>query len=253
MVYLRLASGYRAGGPNNGCGQAADVPCQFTPDETRNYDLGAKGTLLGGTLSYDASLYYIDWRKIQIAGLLNSTFSFAFTDNVSKARSRGAELSVEARPLAGTALSAWVAYNEATLQADLPIGPFQTYGRVGDRLPYGPRLSGMLGLDQKFPLWNTATLTLGGSVSYVGERLGGFEVASLNPAVPLLPREKFPSYTQLDLRAGLSFDGWDLNLFVNNATDERGVLRGGNDSQFSSNYFVFTRPRTFGVSLVKEF
>jgi iron complex outermembrane recepter protein len=253
MVYLRLASGYRAGGPNNGCGQAADVPCQFVPDETRNYDLGAKGTLLGGALSYDASLYYIDWKKIQIAGLLSSLGPFAFTDNVSKARSRGAELSIEARPVTGMSLSAWMAYNEATLQANLPIGAFQTYGRVGDRLPYGPRVSGSLAVDQKFPLWNTATLSVGGSVSYVGERIGGFEMAGPNPSIPLIPRERFPSYTQLDLRAGLSFDSWDLSLFVNNATDERGVLRGGNDSQFSSNYFVFTRPRTFGVSLVKEF
>jgi iron complex outermembrane recepter protein len=253
MVYLRLASGYRAGGPNNGCGQAADVPCQFTPDETRNYDLGAKGALLDGALSYDASLYYIDWRKIQIAGLLNSTFSFAFTDNVSKARSRGAELTVEARPFTGMALSAWLAYNEATLQADLPRGIFQAYGRVGDRLPYGPRLSGSFTVDQKFQLWNAASLSVGGSVSYVGERIGGFETAGLNPDVPLIPRERFPSYTQLDLRAGLAFDGWDLGLFVNNATDERGVLRGGNDSQFSPNYFVFTRPRSFGVTLVKEF
>ena len=62
MVYARLASGYRAGGPN----AVPGVPTQYNPDKTENYELGAKGDFLNHVLSFDASLYYIDWKDIQL-------------------------------------------------------------------------------------------------------------------------------------------------------------------------------------------
>jgi hypothetical protein len=39
MAYARLASGYRAGGPNN----SPDTPPSFKPDKSLNYELGIKG------------------------------------------------------------------------------------------------------------------------------------------------------------------------------------------------------------------
>jgi len=62
MIYARLASGYRPGGPNPSPG----VPPEFGPDKTKNYELGVKADFLDHTLSIDTSVYYIDWKNIQV-------------------------------------------------------------------------------------------------------------------------------------------------------------------------------------------
>ena len=62
MAYARFASGYRPGGPN----AIPDAPPTFAPDKTNNYELGVKGDFFAHTLSIDASIYYIDWKDIQI-------------------------------------------------------------------------------------------------------------------------------------------------------------------------------------------
>jgi outer membrane receptor protein involved in Fe transport len=40
-------------------------------------------------------------------------------------------------------------------------------------------------------------------------------------------RQEFPSYTKTDLHAGVRFDTWTVNAYVNNVTDRRGLLQGG--------------------------
>src|SRR5690606_10267242 len=65
MVYGRIASGYRPGGPNVGCG-IVGIPCEYGADETRNYEVGVKGSALDGKLTFDLSAYYIDWKDIQL-------------------------------------------------------------------------------------------------------------------------------------------------------------------------------------------
>lgn len=241
MVYARLASGYRPGGPNPACGQPR-VPCEFDPDTTRNYDVGIKGNLPGRALSFDASLYYIDWNDIQIPGIRAG--AFIYTGNASRAKSQGVELSVESRPLTGLTLSAWAAYNEAELTEAFPLANLS--GRRGDRLPYSSRFSANLSLDQEFPLWGVTSGFLGGSLSYVGDRQGNFQPVDVT-------RETFPSYTLLNLHAGFRYDTWALNVFVNNVADKRGVLRGGLDAVIFPNYFTYIQPRTIGLSLAKDF
>jgi iron complex outermembrane recepter protein len=249
MVYARLASGYRAGGPNNGCGAAPTLPCNFAPDGTQNFDVGAKGSVLDGTLSFDASVYYIDWRDIQIGSLFAFTPAgvFSYTDNASRARSRGAELSVEVKPgQTGLTISGWVSYNEAELRAALPNLLFTPVGRPGDRLPYAPRFSTSIALDHELPLRGSLSAFWGGTLSYVGERLGSFKFEGVE-------RERMASYATLDLNAGLTYDTWELGLFINNALDKRTALRAGNESQFATTYVVYNQPRTIGLTLSKEF
>lgn len=241
MVYLRAASGYRPGGPNSACG-VAGIPCGFDPDTTTNYDLGVKGNFFEGVLNFDASVYYIDWRDIQIAGISVVGTTFTYTGNVSRAKSQGAELSLDTKPLEGLMLSAWVAYDDAELKEPFPPG--QLLGRPGDRLPYSSRLSGFLSADQEFPLGASLTGFFGTSVSYVGDRKGTFQRTAV--------RETFPSYTQWDLRGGARYDSWTINAFVNNLTNKRGILRSGIDA-IRPTYFTYIEPRTFGFSVTKTF
>ncbi|MBM0106519.1 TonB-dependent receptor [Steroidobacter sp. S1-65] len=241
MLYARFASGYRPGGPNTTCG-TANIPCQFGADTTENYEIGLKGAVLEGAVSFDASMYYIDWKDVQLS---LSTGALGFQDNAGAARSQGAELSLQSNPVDGLTVSAWVAFSEAELAEDFPETLSRIRGAEGDPLPYSSRWSGNFSIDQEFPL-GRATGFLGGSISYVGERKGQFK------ATPV--RQSFPSYTQTDLRAGVVYESWTLNMFCNNVSDERGVLRSGLDATVPNpDLFTYIQPRTIGFSVTKSF
>src|SRR5579872_218385 len=241
MLYARLASGYRAGGPNQASGGI--VPPQYDPDKTRNYEIGLKGDFLDRRLSIDASAYYIDWKNIQL-NLINAQTAAGYSVNGSRAKSQGLELQAELRPLTGLHLSGWVSWANTILTEDMPANS-AVIGVSGDRLPYSSRFSGNFSAQQDFPLWGRATGFVGALVSYVGERIGTFATAGGSPQ-----RQIYPAYARTDLHAGARLDSWEINLFLNNVTDRRGLLQGGlgYTPPFA---FQYIQPRTTGLSVVK--
>jgi outer membrane receptor protein involved in Fe transport len=239
MLYARLASGYRPGGPNFVFG---DIPAEYGPDKTQNYEIGFKGDFLGHALSIDASVYYIQWKNIQLSLIDEANFQ-GYIGNGSEAKSQGVELSVQSRPVTGMTLGGWVAFNDAVLTKDFPANS-AAVGVTGDRLPYSSRWSGNLSVDQQFPLVGSFDGFVGATVSYVGDRLGPFQ--------PTAQRQDFPSYTKTDLRAGIKDDHWTVNLFATNVADKRGVLSGG--LGYVPPYaFIYIQPRTIGLSVSREF
>jgi iron complex outermembrane recepter protein len=240
MLYARFASGYRTGGPNVPPG----VPDHYDPDTSNTYEFGIKGDLLNGAVSVDASIYTIDWQDIQIP-LIDSAFQL-YKDNAGGARSDGFELALGFDPTASLSIDTVLTWNNARLRDDFPAGA-TAYGAEGDRLPYSSHFSGAVNIEQTFPFAGDMEGYVGGSVAYVGERLGPFVSTFGTP-----DRQEFPDYTQIDLRAGARGDIWSFNLFANNLTDERGVLSGGKGS-FPPFNFQYTQPRTIGVSLTRTF
>jgi outer membrane receptor protein involved in Fe transport len=247
MTYIRLASGYRAGGPNVGAG----IPTQYEPDKTYNYELGVKGDVLDHRLSFDASVYYIDWKNIQVE-LIDQQTGLFFTGNAAEAKSQGVELSAEMRPFKGLRIASWVAFSDAELSKAFPVTAVDagTYGASGDRLPYATRISGHASLDDEFPLINTITGSVGGELNYTGNRLGNFQGVDTTGAP--LPRQELPGYAQVNLRAGAKYESWSTNLFVNNVIDKRGVLDGGIGTNIPY-AFLYIQPRTIGLNVVKTF
>lgn len=252
MTYMRLASGYRAGGVNlqSTLPANADLPRSYRPDKTQNYEVGVKADVLDHTLSVDASLYYIDWRDIQLA-LVAPGRTAGFMDNGGRAKSQGVELSVEARPLTGLTIAAWAAWNEAALTDNFPLTS-TVRGFDGDRLPFSSPWSGNISIDQAFPLSSSVTGFVGAAVSYVGDRLGVFTGPKQSSPLPSNPRQDLPAYTKVDLRAGAKYGSWTVDLFVNNVADKRGVLSGGLGNLFPT-AFSYIQPRTAGLSLTKTF
>jgi outer membrane receptor protein involved in Fe transport len=243
MLYARLASGYRAGGPNNAlCTSFGTFPCQFRPDKTKNYEVGAKGDFAGGLLSFDASLYYIDWSDVQIT-LRDPVSTFNYGTNGSAAKSQGVELSVVLRPARGLAISSWATYTDAVLTEAFPTGS-TARGADGDRLPFSARFSANLAADYEFPLTARMSGSVGTTANYVGERIGTFV------GTPI--RQVYPSYAQFDVRAGVRAGDWTANLYALNVADRRGSIGGGLGT-FPATAFVYIQPRTLGISIARSF
>jgi iron complex outermembrane receptor protein len=245
MVYARIASGYRPGGPNSEADILQGTPAKYAPDKTQNYELGIKGDVLERALSIDASIYHINWKDIQL--LLSTPTNFSYASNGGAAKSEGVELSVTSRPLSGLTINAWATYDDAVLTQSLPSAA-GVYGASGERLPMSSRFSGNISLEQTFPLWNGATGFAGGMWSYIGDRLG---LLTGNPDQPA-PRQEYPAYRKIDLRTGVTYQSWTVSVYVNNANDSRGLIGGGLGSLVPSGFFEI-RPRTVGVNFVTTF
>jgi len=246
MVYSRIASGYRPGGPNPD-GIAFGLPLSYKPDKTKNYELGVKGDAFNRGITFDASLYYIDWKDIQLS-YVDPNNGFGFNANGSRAKSEGFELSTQLKPAVGLTIGAWVAWNEAVLTRPFPPGS-AVYGVPGDRLPFGPRLSGSLSIDEQFPITAKVSGFVGASLSYVGERVGNFTAPP--PDIP--PRQDYSGYAKTDLHAGVNISSWTINLFVNNLTDRRGILFGGLGTVPNPAAFTYIQPRTAGMLATVKF
>lgn len=244
MAYARVATGYRVGGPNSGA--PAGVPRTFDADETVNYELGVKGTVLERRLSFDAAVFYIDWNDIQIRQV-DPRNGFGFYGNGGTAKSQGAEFTTTFMPLAQTKLTASASYTDAKLTEDGPPG---VYAPAGSRLPNSSKWSATIALEQTHDLSNDLTAFGTLSAAYTGDRIGVFNSRAT------APRFEAPSYTTGDLQMGVRADRWTATVFVRNLTDERGYLNGSALNAIAGQglfYATIIQPRTIGLSLVTEF
>ena len=261
MTYARISSGYQPGGPNTAL--TPETPESFKSSKTLNYELGTKGSLLERKLSFDAAVYYINWKDIQL--FQTDSLGLAFFGNAGKASSKGAEFSIQLRPIAPLSLFVNGAYTEAKLKDDLP-NAFSggNFGVSGDRLPGTPHFAGSLGAEYEFPLGSSNLKgTVGSSLDYVGGRRGEFAPGQSqgddvnDPTAPPQLRLNIPSYTTFDFNAGVKAADWNVSAFVTNIADRRGVLysivngfQATPDTVYRTTYI---RPRTYGVSVSKDF
>src|SRR5690606_31407328 len=84
------------------------------------------------------------------------------------------------------------------------------------------------------------------AVSYTGDSWHYLEIAD---------RVKQDGYTLLNLSAGIQTDNWSIDLFVNNATDERAQISVYEPSYPSllDSRTVTNRPRTIGIRFGQNF
>jgi iron complex outermembrane recepter protein len=244
MTYLRVASGYRPGGPNVGVPPGLGAPLTFGPDKLVSYELGLKSLMLDNHMSTDFDVFYINWTKIQLS---ETAGGFSFLGNGGKATSRGAEASWRYTPLAGWTVYANATYTDAQLAANAPAGGL--YGFKGDPLPYVPKWNGNVGSDYNFPIGGGWSGFVGGDFSYVGVRDSDFNTV---PA----PRFRLPSYTNLDLHIGANVQAWTFELYAKNLANRHGITEMTAESldpiasPFEASYQT---PRTFGFSATVDF
>lgn len=242
MVYARFASGYRVGGPNPNAA-LVNISAEFKPDTTKEYEVGLKASVLDHAVTIDTSVYYIDWKDIQLAFISNG---FGYEANGSAAKSQGVEFSVETLPWTGMKISSWVAFNYAALTQALPPADVAAgaTGVSGTLLPGSTRFSGNAAFTQSFPITSGVTGFVGAKVAYIGE---GPPPVFSNP-----PMQGGRAYAKTDISSGVNWDSWTVNLFINNATDRRAII-GENGSDFNPLAVNYITPRTAGVSVARTF
>jgi iron complex outermembrane receptor protein len=243
MVYARLATGFRPGGPNALPPVAPpDVPRAYGADKTTNIELGVKSSLLQGLLSIDASVFHVDWTDIQ---LLERVDNFGINGNGGKAKSQGFEWAVGYVPVHGLTLQWTGAYTDAKLTTPAPA----VNGNTGDRLPYAPKWGTSLDGEYDAAAFADWKYFVGATWTYVGSRMTDFgsDVAGTE-------QFRLSSYNTYGARVGLDNDHWRWTLYGKNLSNSRGVTSYASSGAPGLNGEIgITQPLTIGVTLAAKF
>jgi iron complex outermembrane recepter protein len=236
LVYARIASGFVPGGPNDVV-PGSPLPETFKSSRTTNYEVGVKGTALDGRLNYDFDVFDIEWSDIQLIAAIDGLYG---ATNGGTARSRGVESSWYYEITHGLQLNVNLAYTDARLTQDTPES---VNGHAGDRLGESPIFASTVGASYEHPL-SSAVVGFGGvDWHYTGDRLSEFVFGA--------PRQTLPSYSMVDVRAGVRVKAYELTLYVKNAGDARAISEVSAETVNGINAFsasVIT-PRTIGLTL----
>ena len=248
-LYTQVARGYRVGGVN----LTSDVggrntPPSYAPDSLWNYEIGAKGRMFDGRLTYSTDFYYIDWKNIQVS-LQNQLGNY--TGNASEARNYGIEFQVDAKPVSWLLLGAAFQLSKNEISKNDPTVSRPATGLVGvqdgDVLPAAPEAQASTYAEVDFPVAGYQGYVRA-TASYLGDEWTDFEHNGT----------KFGGFAQESVRAGVNFGSYEAVLFVNNLSNSQGAT-GALDAQLAgpviiNNQELFRiRPRTVGVTLRAKF
>jgi iron complex outermembrane recepter protein len=254
MVYGRIATGYRPGGPNDLPPDApASIPRSYQPDKTTNYEVGVRTDLLDKTLSVDVAAFLVDWKKIQLFEFVQvpGQPGFGINANGGTARTKGLEWTIGWTPLTGLTFTLTGAYVDAYLTSAAP----DAGGNEGDRLPYVPKWSTSLDGAYTWRAFNDFDAFAGATWSYIGSRFNDFSATpGATGAFEPEPRPELSSYNTVNLRAGLESGRWTFELYCKNLGDTRGITYYVNSGTPNFGGVVgYSAPRTVGAAVTARF
>ena len=289
LYYASAAKGYRTGGINPGVGTFCDadlaalgvppganglreLPPQYSADSLWSYELGAKNTLFGNRVQLNTSLFFIDWNNIQ-QNVYLPTCAEQFVANLGVAHSLGGEIELAAHPIDPLTVTAAVAYTDAYYSKGSCAGDlsYNGTGCVGPSspTPVAPIVSegnGLLGAPWTI-LFSAEYAT---PLAFLGGRTGYARVDYQHTTAQsrLLPYQddrnalfdttipSLPSTSNLALRVGARFSGFDLSVFGNNLTNQHPQLSYSRDVAVpivNLYYARSVRPLTFGFTATYHF
>jgi iron complex outermembrane receptor protein len=246
MVYALAAKGFRPGGANNVPGLASAL-LAYAPDSLWNYEAGVKTQWFDRRLTLNAAAYQIDWSNMQISAT-SANGAFGFLTNAGAAKIQGLEIEATARPISGLTLSATAAFVDAKLtqdQANSTVLIGGSTGLRGDAFPNVADFSGSVAAEYTWPLQGDLNGFLRADYAYVGESASQFR--------PTFSQyEKQGDYGYANLRGGVEGPDWGAYVFLNNATNEVGLMS-VTTALNNPKQVVSINPRTLGVQVRKRF
>jgi iron complex outermembrane receptor protein len=149
-VYANAVEGFRLGGVNGpvplsaGCLYSLNqiglnsAPLSYAPDKLWSYELGIKSDLLDRRVSVDASVFYIDWNRVQQAinlpGTVTDPCGSAYVANAGKAQSDGIDVALRVKATQHLTLSATANVTRAIITQPAP-DTGTTYGTHLEGVP----------------------------------------------------------------------------------------------------------------------
>jgi iron complex outermembrane recepter protein len=258
LFYASASKGYRSGGVNIGVGTICEqnlaslglpvgpnglhqVPTTYNSDSLWQYELGAKNAFLDHKLQVNTSIYYTDWSNIQ-QNVYLPVCGEQFTANLGHVHATGGDIEIIYRPVQVLTFDASAAYTKAKYTQASCAGILQFNGSSCGPVPAGEKpIYPIVSKDDELPSspwtflvsaeWASPVEAMGGRTAYFRA-----DYQHTTAQTALLPGQNFnnalydttlpglPSVTNLQLRAGMRFGGYDLSIFANNVTNQNPKL-----------------------------
>lgn len=248
MFYGSVATGFRSG-LNQPFGTVAQYPGVFSAlkaDSLLTYETGAKGTLLGGALTYDAAVYFMDWKDIQQT--VTTQIGFLAYINGESASGPGFDGSVAYRVTDALTLEASVGWNGLELDEDVirqdANGNNLVFIPKGARPNSSPEWTGSIGARYTAPLpVADMRAVLSSNFSYRSSVSERFLLG--NPTS--VESGESDDMNALQASIGLENDRWGVDLYGDNLLNDDGALQAANP--VAATTAVRLRPRTIGMQV----
>jgi iron complex outermembrane receptor protein len=231
-VYATIYRGYRSGAYDVLNPSLEVVQNEVEPEYTTTYEVGYKASLLDKRLSLRASVFYVDWRDIQLSAVQGGV---EILQNAGEAHSYGLEAEVSWLALPGLHILASMGLISAEL--DEYKGHPSGKDLAGNHIPNTPEYKLTLGGVYR----HSSGIFAQASASCIGKKyldeLNGYE----QDAIVLV-----------DAKLGYEADRWAIYAWGENLTDELYVVRAEN--YFGLGYYGRTgQPLAVGVELKFRF
>jgi iron complex outermembrane recepter protein len=251
LAYASVSTGYKSGGLQDG-------GLHYGPETLINYELGTKNTLLGGSVHFNNSIYFENFKDFQFSAPVTNpdgTHSLA-TSNAQGAKVYGAESELAAKITKDDTVQVSLAYTHTKLgfllagsnDYTLPTCPDPKITKClnvdGHRMPHSPTGS------MQFQYEHTFRFADGGKLE---PRINlHYESASYLSVFNLGDGDTQKAYARTDL--GLRYQAakeWYIDGYVQNVGDVR--VKTNAQNSFGTWQSQYMAPRTFGVNMGYEF
>ena len=269
MVYGTYSTGFRPGGVNrvpflkDASGNEAPVP-PYKADTLTNYELGWKTAWFGNRVRFNGAVFYEKWNEIQIGVTGPNGITSIF--NAGNATSKGIESDLSWNvlddlnfALSGTYVNARLATDFckydvvngiAVISTSCQNNPAVVQAPSRTRLPVTPNLKLAASARYKFEYQGlnnfvqAAVLHRSSSSTYLK--------VSEDQAIG-----DDPGFSTVDFSLGTGMHNWDLELYIENAFDRRGVLNRNpacvvGDCYASARIYP-AKPQNFGIKFGQKF
>jgi iron complex outermembrane recepter protein len=245
MAYVSDSRGFKSGGYNLSNGDAA-----YSPEKLAAYEAGLKTEFLSHRLTVNSSLFYYDYKNIQVSRFVNGQ---ALIYNGAAATSYGLDLDVTAAVAAGLTVRAGVElvrdYFNSFANADFfATCPGKSTGvcslsATGKQLPQTPTATGTLNVDYREPLTQD-----GGALTYTLNTV----ISSSSYYAPNNELRQ-PGYGLLNgsILWTSAQSGYSVRLWGKNLTDKIYALNVNQSPGATA--ASYAAPRTYGITVGKKF
>lgn len=239
MLYASIATGFRSGvNQNFAVATAAPELPALLPDSLLTYEVGTKGALFTGAFTYDAAVYYTEWKDIQQSLQLPGVGFNAYV-NAGTASGAGVDASIAYHVNTRLRLQGTIGWSDLKLDEDIFSAGVALFNK-GERVNLSPEWTGSVGANYQTPTpISDVELVFATSYSYRSE------LAFRYLATGGVSQTESETTTNLRASLGLAGDRWSAELFGDNLTNDLGAASPPNP--LYANDSVRQRPRTIGL------
>ena len=229
-----------------------DKPDPFEPETVTSYDIGYKGTLMGGRTQLSVNAFVYDYKDMQA---LFTVGAKVVVDNVGQVDGKGVEVDIHTALTDNFTLrlgGSWVDTEATGIQVFCGEGERITgdpNACEGNSIPYAPEYTAFAVLNASFPAGNGEIF---GNLAWTWEddRRGDWP----DPSIVF---QNIPGINQTDLLVGYRKDNWRIAAYVENVFDSVWYDANYEDSDpedpYVQHHFGPARPLTAGVRFGMSF